>query len=193
MGQRSETLWGKGKGIWQSPPFALYIIAVLVTACGVGEPPSLEQRAQGINKSLMCPVCPAENIDQSQVELARQMRAIVREKLEEGRSREQIIQFFVDRYGERVRMEPSTSGFNLVAWIMPPIGVAAGGLILFVVVRAMTKRRITPIHETLAPEDELIPYLDLVDRDLQSLEPGIQPSSPGNPSHDDMEDSQSRG
>ena len=60
-------------------------VAILATACGAGSTESsLESRAQGINKSLMCPVCPSETIDQAQVELAAQMRTIVLERLAAG-------------------------------------------------------------------------------------------------------------
>ena len=158
----------------------LGMLALLVMACRVGEPASLEERAQGINKSLMCPVCPAENIDQSQVKLARDMRAIVKTKLEEGSSREQIIQFFVDRYGERVRMEPSTSGFNLVAWLTPPLGVVTGGLLLFWVVRAMAKRTVAPAGEGPPDEEELAPYLALIDQELEGIQPAERLTRRGN-------------
>ena len=176
-------------------PLVLGMLVLLVVACRGGEPASLEERAQGINKSLMCPVCPAENIDQSQVKLARDMRAIVRAKLEEGSSREQIIQFFVDRYGERVRMEPSTSGFNLVAWLIPPLGVVMGGLLLLGVVRAMSKRSAAPAEEGLPAEEELAPYLALVDQELEGIQPAEQPARRGNspPRLDDTEGSKRDG
>lgn len=194
MGQGVETLMYKGKGMWQLLPLSLGFVALLLTACGVGEPPSLEEQAQEINKSLMCPVCPAESIDQSQVMLARDMRAIVLAKLEEGWSREQIVQFFVDGYGERVRMEPSTAGFNLVAWLMPPLGVGAGGALLFAVVRAMARRRAPPTDQAPPSEEELAPYLAQIDQELEGLQPADQPTSQNNsPPLGEAEGSQSNG
>ncbi len=63
-------------------------------------PPGYDvKEAQRIDRMLMCPVCPAETIDQAQVEISRQMRRVVREMLAEGASQDQILQFFVDRYG----------------------------------------------------------------------------------------------
>jgi cytochrome c-type biogenesis protein CcmH len=99
------------------------MLAMAVVACGNSDTPSLEEQAYSIDRSLICPVCPGETIDQAQVELARQMRLTVREKLAEGWSRERILQFFVDRYGEAVLAEPRKSGFNLVAWIVPFVSV----------------------------------------------------------------------
>ena len=58
--------------------------AAVMAACTGGTELSLEERAQSIDKSLICPVCPGETIDQAQVELAYQMRSVVREKLAAG-------------------------------------------------------------------------------------------------------------
>ena len=58
-----------------------------------------ESQAQSIDRMLMCPVCPAQTIAQSQVEIALQMRAIVRTMLAEGEGRDDILLFFRDRYG----------------------------------------------------------------------------------------------
>ena len=73
--------------------------------------PVLEQRAQTLNRSIMCPVCPGESIDQSQVALAVQMRGIVNDKLADGWSDEQIRNFFVERYGPSVLLQPPTQEY----------------------------------------------------------------------------------
>ena len=88
----------------------------------------------------MCPVCPAETIDQAQVEISFQMRAIIREMLAEGRTRDEILDFFVDRYGPDILAAPPKSGRNLLAWILPIVGVAIGLAGVFLVIRAMTNR-----------------------------------------------------
>ena len=89
------------------------VLALLAVACqGNSVEPSLEERAQTLNKELMCPVCPSETIDQSQVELAKQMRAIVRERLEEGESEQEIKDFFVDRYGDNVLARATHKGLQ---------------------------------------------------------------------------------
>ena len=106
---------------------ALLIFSALAMACvsaseqGV---PDLEQRAVALNKTIMCPVCPGESIDQSQNSLAVQMRAIVRDKLDEGWTDQEIKDFLVERYGPSVLLEPPTTGFSLAAWILPPVAFA---------------------------------------------------------------------
>ena len=130
-----------------------------------------EVEAQAIDGMLMCPVCPAETIDQAQVPLARQMRAIVRQKLAEGQTREEILDYFADRYGQSVIGAPPKSGINLVAWVLPPVAVVAALLIGGLSLRSMTRNRhSTPAH--LAAETDtsgdLKPYLDIVDRHLDT-------------------------
>ena len=155
------------------------MLTLALIACS-GQEPSLEERAYSIDKSLICPVCPGETIDQAQVELASQMREIVRERLAEGWSREQILQFFVDRYGERVLAAPPKRGFNLMVWIVP-IVVGVGGVILLVfVVRAMRRAGQTQQDNGLVSEPELEQYLPLVDREL-----GLSSESAHEPEKDD--------
>ena len=80
---------------WRMATLGAIALAVLISSCGGEGGRSLEERAQSIDQSLICPVCPGETIDQAQVELAKQMRATVREKLAEGQSKDEILQFFV--------------------------------------------------------------------------------------------------
>ena len=108
------------------------VLALLAVACqGSSVEPSLEEQAQALDKQLMCPVCPSETIDQSQVELAKQMKATVRERLEEGESEQEIKDFFVDRYGDNVLAAPPARGFNIVVWVVAglvfPIAAAMPG------------------------------------------------------------------
>ena len=121
----------------------LGVVAITLTsACGYGDNiPMLERRSQEINRTIMCPVCPGESIDQSQHELAVQMRAIVDEKLEAGWTEPQIKDFFVDRYGQSVLLEPPRRGFNALVWLVPPVGLALAGLVLFSVLRSMIDSR----------------------------------------------------
>ena len=103
--------------------------------------PPLERRAYELDKAIMCPVCPGESIDQSQNPLAVQMRAIVLEQLQQGRTESEIKDFFVERYGASVLLEPPASGFNLVVWVLPPLAVGAAALALFSALRLMRRPR----------------------------------------------------
>ncbi len=118
---------------------------------------------------LMCPVCPAESIDQAQVPLARQMRRRVREMLSAGAERQEILDYFASRYGQNVLASPPKSGVSLLAWVLPVAGVAAALAAGLVVIRAMTVRNpaAVPTEGQFAPApEELTPYLEAVDRSL---------------------------
>ena len=144
----------------------LATLAFVFVACGTEGHKSLEERAQSIDRSLICPVCPGETINQAQVELASQMRAVVREKLADGWTRDRILEFFVDRYGDGVLAAPPKSGFNLVAWVVPFASVGAAVVLLTFVIRSMRKGVGARPEEVNLVEGELEPYLSLVDGEL---------------------------
>lgn len=133
-----------------------------------------EKEAQRIDGMLMCPVCPAETIDQAQVPISRQMRQLVRDKLAQGEGRDQILDYFAEVYGNDILAAPGKSGVNLVAWTVPIAVMLAALAAGFFVLRAMSAR---PLAETSGgtiggatvsrlAEDTLAPYLDAIDQEL---------------------------
>ena len=152
------------------------------------EPRYDENEAQNIDRMLMCPVCPAETIDQAQVEISRQMRVIVREMLAEGKDRGEILDFFAERYGKDILAAPPKSGANLVVWLMPAGGVAAALVAVFFIIRSMAQREPAADTQRQVPDDGLAPYLQLVDRHLNttrgggsSIWSGLRPGDTSNP------------
>lgn len=146
-------------------------LALLACTTAVSPLPESEQRAQAIDNSLICPICPGETIDRSQVQLAKDMQVIVREQIDAGRTDDEIRQFFVDRYGERVLAAPPREGFHWLVWGLPPVGIALGLLALFWVTQLMGRRPPQPA-EAVAGGDagDLAPYLQQVDRELNDGE-----------------------
>lgn len=94
------------------------LIPVLLLAAEVGEDP-MERRMLEIAKDLRCAVCQNQPVSESNSDLARDMRGIIREKLEAGQSRTQIVDYFVDRYGNYVLMKPPKSGTGMPLWLIP--------------------------------------------------------------------------
>jgi cytochrome c-type biogenesis protein CcmH len=96
--------------------------------------PVLEARARDLSQGLRCLVCRNENIDESNAELARDLRLLVRERLMAGDSDAEVVAYLVDRYGEYVLLRPTASGSNLILWIAGPgmllLGLTAAGLYL---------------------------------------------------------------
>lgn len=82
--------------------------------------PVLEDRARELSKGIRCVVCQNESIDESNADLARELRLVVRERLVAGDSDEEVLDFLVERYGQFVLMKPRTDGWNLVLWWSGP-------------------------------------------------------------------------
>ncbi len=83
--------------------------------------PVMEERARDISAGLRCLVCRNESIDESNAELARDLRLLVRERLVAGDTNDEVVDFVVDRYGEYVLLRPTLTGANLVLWIAGPV------------------------------------------------------------------------
>lgn len=100
--------------LWGNPALAVQPDEVLPD-------PVLESRARDISAGLRCLVCRNESIDESNADLARDMRLLVRERLVEGDSNDAVVAFIVERYGEYVLLRPTTEGTNLLLWISAPV------------------------------------------------------------------------
>ena len=87
---------------------------------------NLEKRARVISKSLRCLVCRNENIDESNAELARDLRLLVRERLVIGETDKEIINYVVGRYGEYVLLKPKFNLTNVLLWLCGPIMLIFG-------------------------------------------------------------------
>ena len=89
--------------------------------------PVLEERARELSKGLRCLVCRNESIDESNANLARDLRLLVRERLVAGDSDEEVIAFLVDRYGEYVLLRPQVTGANWLLWAAGPLMLLLAG------------------------------------------------------------------
>ncbi|CTQ34250.1 cytochrome c-type biogenesis protein [Jannaschia rubra] len=112
--------------------------------------PALEARARDLSKGLRCLVCRNESIDESNADLARELRIVVRERLVAGDSDAQIIDYLVSRYGEYVLLTPRADGSNLILWGAPILLILIGG---GVAAAAVTRQR-RPPEAALDPAEE---------------------------------------
>ncbi len=136
---------------------AVLIWLVLAGAAFAVEPdeilddPVLEERARELSKGIRCLVCRNESIDDSNAELARDLRLLVRERLVEGDTDDQVIDFLVSRYGEYVLLTPRATGANLVLWVAAPVLLLGGLGIAFVYLRS---RRKSDAPDALSEEEK---------------------------------------
>lgn len=141
---------------------ALLTLPGAVAAQG-GEPTYDE--VNEIAKELYCPVCENVPLDVCPTLACEQWREIIRQKLSEGWTEDQIKQYFVEQYGDRVLATPPARGLNWLVYILPPLAFVVGAYILFRAIRgwrqpAMAEESFPPT----APED---PYIARLEEELQ--------------------------
>jgi cytochrome c-type biogenesis protein CcmH len=152
----------------------IVLVIVLVAFAGIAQaqqptPANLEDETLRVAKGLFCPVCPSTPLDVCETQACVQWRALIREKLAAGQSEEQIRAYFVDQYGERVLGAPRPEGFNLGIYILPPLAVAGGILILFFTIRSWVRSRAAA--QTAAPTETVAPELaDRIAREMKERE-----------------------
>jgi cytochrome c-type biogenesis protein CcmH len=96
---------------------------------------TLDERVQDVASQLKCPVCQGESVADSPSEIAQQMRAVIRQQLQSGKSEQEVISYFESRYGEQIIWSPPMQGFTLLAWLVPIALLLGGTLLLFFVLR----------------------------------------------------------
>ncbi len=120
--------------------------------------PKLEARARGISAGLRCLVCQNQSIDDSKAELARDLRLLVRERLNLGESDEQVRAFLVKRYGGFILLKPPLDLETAFLWGMPALVLAAGGIALLFGLRRLQPTPAAPLSQ--AERDRLAAVLD---------------------------------
>jgi cytochrome c-type biogenesis protein CcmH len=100
---------------------------------------NLDDAVRRIAKQLRCPICESVSVADSPAELAGQMRALIRKKLEAGESDQQILDYFVAAYGDSVLLEPPRRGLGWAIWLAPVLALAVGTAILWLVLRAWVR------------------------------------------------------
>jgi len=113
--------------------------------------PALEARARALSANLRCMVCQNQSIDDSDAELARDLRVLVRERLVAGDTDEQVINYLTARYGEFVLLRPQFNSRNLILWGTPVLVLLVGGAFAFTAYRKLSGKRSV---EQLSPEEE---------------------------------------
>ena len=130
----------------------------------------LDTQVRSVAKRLQCPICESVSVADSPSELAGQMRALIRTKLEQGESSDEIVAYFVGRYGETVLVEPPRHGVGLLVWLGPLGALILGALALVFWLRSGRRQASRPIRSNhLKPEQPDDWRLDAARRELDAL------------------------
>lgn len=85
--------------------------------------PALEARARELSKELRCLVCQNQSIDDSDAQLAKDLRVLVRERISEGDTNQEVLAYLTDRYGAFVRLRPPFNAATVILWVAPMVVV----------------------------------------------------------------------
>jgi cytochrome c-type biogenesis protein CcmH len=153
----------------------LTIIALLlilwVLPVQAQEPQPSDDEVNAIAKQLYCPVCENIPLDVCPTAACEQWRATISEKLTQGWDEAQIKSYFVDQYGDRVLASPPATGLNWLVYILPPVTIVLGSVILFRAMRTWTKasERVTPETQASGSFDK-DPYIAQFEEQLRERE-----------------------
>lgn len=150
---------------------ALVLIALVAAPAFAQDPEPSDDEVNRIAKQLYCPVCPNTPLDVCSTQACAQWRATIREQLELGWNEDQIRQYFVEQYGDRVLATPPARGINWLIYVLPPVVIIVGGLLLLRTIRSWTgtnNRRL--VQEELLPEKDV--YVNQLEDELRRRESG---------------------
>ncbi len=152
----------------------LFVILMILTASPSIAPTlpatqNLDDETMRVAHNLYCPVCPNTPLDVCDTQACQQWRALIHDQLAAGKTEEQIDQYFVTEFGERVLGAPRPEGFNLGVYIAPLAAVVAGGVILFFIARRWQRERAAAMA-TDAPMPPPDAYRERIERELKENE-----------------------
>ena len=129
---------------WVGAAGAVLLVACIGSASAAPPAPAAtgvdEQTVREVASQLRCVVCQTVSVADSPSETARQMRAIIHERLAAGDSPEQVLAFFVDKYGDWILLSPPRSGFTLLVWVVPFVGLGIGLVAVAFTVRRWSRK-----------------------------------------------------
>lgn len=125
---------------WRPIFLGLVVLAILGAIWSyvmITMPPqqTLDQKVQDVGSQLKCPVCQSESVADSPSLIAQQMRGVIRQQLQSGKSEQQVLDYFAARYGQSILWEPQWQGFSMLAYLAPIGLLLGGGILLFFVLR----------------------------------------------------------
>jgi cytochrome c-type biogenesis protein CcmH len=133
---------------------------------------ALQKAATELNDLIMCPICPGQTIAQSSNETSTQMRDLALKKLRQGETKEEVLQYFESRYGERIMAKPNKKGLNLMLWFLPFLLVALLVIGIYYLIQHWSKRgRVETV--THVDEARLGEYKERLEKELKEFDEGF--------------------
>ena len=109
---------------------ALAALALVLAAASPAAASEARPTLADLEDEVMCPTCEGQTLDQSNAPAALRVKALIRERIRAGDTKSEIRARLVDEFGERILAAPPRRGFNLLAWVLPLVGLGAGAVVL---------------------------------------------------------------
>lgn len=133
---------------------ALALLVWLGTFVMVQQHKTLDQRVQEVASQLKCPVCQGESVADSTAAIAEQMRGVIREQLQAGKSEQEVIQYFQSRYGDQITWTPQWRGLELLTWIVPIALVISGVVLLYFILKSWSTVAVQTANSRISIKDQ---------------------------------------
>ncbi len=150
---------------------AALLFALLTTSLTLAQdnPPSTpsDDQVNAIAKQLYCPVCENVPLDVCPTQACAQWRQLIREKIAQGWSADQIKTYFVQQYGDRVLATPPVHGLNWLVYVIPPLAIIAGIFILFRAMQAWKKPLPAEVSQDISTETPTDEYIVRLEEELR--------------------------
>lgn len=153
----------KKKVLWITFLVVLGLAGIRIGQVSAQDPtPVTDDQVNEVARGLYCPVCENISLEVCSTTACAQWRDLIREKLGEGWTADQIDEYFVTQYGDRVLAEPPRRGLNWLIYVLPPVVILTAIVLLIRSMQKMNKVRPTETNETVTEE-----YLAGVEAELQ--------------------------
>jgi cytochrome c-type biogenesis protein CcmH len=141
----------------------IFLFSILYTGIALAQSNApTDDEVNAVAHQLYCPVCENTPLDVCPTDACKDWREQIRGMLAEGKTQDQILQYFVDQFGDRVLAAPPvTTKFNWIIYIVPPLIILAGAIILFRSLKAWTTPKVVPAgsgaaNEASTPKDDYV-------------------------------------
>jgi cytochrome c-type biogenesis protein CcmH len=168
------------------PVLGLLLFFFLAAAVSAQEGTVTDDEVNDVAKDVFCPVCESTPLDVCPTQACADWRELIRVQLAEGKTKEEIHEYFARQYGDGVLADPPKRGFNLILWILPIVAVLGGGVFFWryltglrasatpavaapvAVVEPGETASLGQVETSLAQKDDT-DYLNQVEEELQNL------------------------
>ncbi len=146
-----------------------YMVSAVQAQDDLPHPPS-DDEVNAIAKNLYCPVCPNTPLDVCETQACEDWREQIRTQLANGWSEDQIIDYFVEQYGERVLAEPRRQGFSSLVWVFPVVLFILGLGILWQVLTTWQTKQQGENHVPVMQAEIEPEILETIEKEIRSLD-----------------------